>query len=182
MAVLLVLFGTSSFALAEKALVLYFSYTGNSKAIAEKIQAGIKNYEQVDLCRIETTEEYTKDIDELMPQAKKEANDKNFRPKLKKMSVDSAKYCAVIVVFPVWYGTAPKAVIAALEQMNLEGKKVCTVVTHGGGKGTSEEDVKAVCKGAHFGPCASIYCDYPANGKFNEGEIENFAKDFNGEK
>lgn len=118
-------------------------------------------------------------MDKLMPQAEKEAADKDFRPLLEKMDIDESQYQTIIAVFPTWYSTAPKAVIAALERMNLKGKKVCTVVTHGGGPGTSEEDVKAACKGAEFGYCTDVYCDYPANGKFNEEAIKEFVDHFN---
>ena len=175
----MLLAGTSNIALAEKVLIVYFSYTGNSKAIAKKIKDGIKSSEGVDLYRVKTKEKYTKDIDKLMPQAKKEAENKDFRPALKKKDVDESKYQKIIAVFPAWYSTAPKAMIAALEGMDLKGKEVCTVVTHGGGPGTSEEDAKAACKGAKFGNCTDIYCDYPANGKFNEEAIKEFIDHFN---
>lgn len=52
--VAMLLVTTSNIALAEKVLIVYFSYTGNSKAIAEKIKDGIKSSGGVDLYRIRT--------------------------------------------------------------------------------------------------------------------------------
>ena len=49
------------------------------------------------------------------------------------------------------------AVFSQLERLDFTGKKVIAVMTHeGSGMGSSERDLKKICKGASFGKSIAI--------------------------
>ena len=63
----------------KKILIAYFSFSGNTKAIAEKIQTQIGG----DTFRIETKIQYPADYDETAYGIAKEQHEKGIKPELK---------------------------------------------------------------------------------------------------
>ena len=59
----------------SKILVAYYSYSGNTKIVAEQIQKGTDG----DIFEIQPVESYPKDYQEVVDQAKKEINN-NYTP------------------------------------------------------------------------------------------------------
>lgn len=159
----------------KKVLMAYFSYTENTEKIVKKVAQELTDCD-VDLKKIEPVEKYTDDRDKLRDQAKEEAENDNFRPKLKDGNFDVSPYDLVIVGTPTWWYKAPKVVIAFLEKQKLTGKKVCLLITHGGGSGTCQEDIKTACKGAKFGSFVEVYCDFSVNEKVDNEEVKNWIK------
>lgn len=155
----------------KKVAIVYFSHTGNTKIIAEKVQEALENEYEVDIFRIEAEDDYPEYGDELRDKAKKEADDDNFRPNLKELKFDAQKYDAVLVGSPVWWYKTTKAVDTFLEKQNFAGKIVCFFITHAGGPGDSPEDMQNICKGAIFGPNVDIYCNSPGNGEVDCSKV-----------
>lgn len=57
-------------------------------------------------------------------------------------------YDNIIVIYPIWWGTVPKAVEIFLKEIDWTGSKVRLVVTHGGsGAGACPRDMAAMLKG-----------------------------------
>lgn len=64
---------------------------------------------------------------------------------------DIDKYDRVILVFPLWWGTVPKAVEGFLSMEDLSGKDVFLILTHGGGKaGSVPRDLPPMLKGGRL--------------------------------
>ena len=86
----------------KKALIVYFSHTGNTKLIAERAQKELAaaNY-QVDLKRIEPTKPYPEYGDNLRNLALKESEDENCRPKFKAINAEVQSYDLILVGTPV---------------------------------------------------------------------------------
>ena len=82
----------------KKALVAYFSFSGNTKLIAEKIQAKTG----ADIFRIETVKPYPADYDETAYGIAKEQHDKGIKPELKDNG-DVSNYDTVFVGTPAWW-------------------------------------------------------------------------------
>lgn len=159
----------------KKVLIVYFSYTGNTEKIANEAANALGDFYKVDIHRIETFNEYPKDRSELRDQAKREANDYEFRPELKTVNIGDIKsYDLIIIGTPTWWYKAPKAVLTFLEGQDLSAKKVCFFVTHAGGPGVCLDDMHKACKGANFGPEVTIYCSFPVNGEFNKKAVEDW--------
>ena len=113
-----------------KTLVSFFSATGATKRLAEKIAETL----DADIFEIEPVRKYTND-DLKWPSRNNrsciEMKDKNFRPLVLKKLKDTEKYDTVFLGFPVWYYTAPTIVNTFIEENNLEGKNTYVFVTSG---------------------------------------------------
>ena len=127
-------------------LIAYFSYSGNTKTVAEAIQKEVGG----DLFEIKTEGEYPKEYRQMTLQAQREIRE-NYRPKLTSMIDDMAKYGIVFLGSPNWWGTITPQVSSFLQAYDLRGKKVIPFITHGGGgKQNTVSDMKAQCKGCVF--------------------------------
>lgn len=112
----------------QKILVAYYSYSGNTRAVAQQIAQHIG----ADLFEINTVEKYPSAYGELTNQAKQEIN-AGFKPALSAQVENMAQYDVVFIGSPNWWGTIAPAVSSFIAQYNWEGKKVAGFFTHGGG-------------------------------------------------
>ena len=111
-------------------LIAYFSASGVTKNIAEKI-AKENDY---DIFEIQPEETYTpEDLDWTDKNSRStiEMNDKKFRPPIKE-SVDVSDYDIVAIGFPVWWYTAPTIINTFIESVDLTGKTIKAFCTSGG--------------------------------------------------
>ena len=126
-----------------KILIAYYSYSGNTKEVAEAIQKEIGG----DLFEIKAEGTYPDEYRPMTEQAKKEI-DAGFRPKLTTSVADMAQYDIVFIGSPNWWGTITPQVSSFLESYDLSGKMVIPFVTHGGGgQQNTIADLTAQCKG-----------------------------------
>ena len=110
-------------------LIAYFSASGVTKSISEKIAAE-NGY---DLFEIEPEVIYTpEDLDWTNKESRStvEMNDKSFRPAIKK-TPDVSCYDIVAVGFPVWWYTAPSIINTFIESTDLTGKTIKVFCTSG---------------------------------------------------
>lgn len=108
-------------------LVVYFSYSGHTRTIANQI------HEQVggDIFEIKTANPYTSDYNAVVDQAKQEQAE-NARPKLSGHVEDMNKYNTVFIGYPIWWYDMPMPVYSFLEEYNFSGKTIIPFCTHGG--------------------------------------------------
>ncbi|MBV4417965.1 NAD(P)H-dependent oxidoreductase [Clostridium tyrobutyricum] len=125
----------------EKKLIVYYSYTNNTKKVAEKIQKATG----LDICRIETVKPYTGDYNSVVDQGKQEV-DSGHKPAIKPLSVNLEDYDTIILGIPVWWYTYAPAVATFLFEYDLSGKTIVPFVTNGGWIGHTIKDIKKVCK------------------------------------
>ena len=104
-----------------KTLVAYFSWSGNTIAIAEKITKKVHG----DLYRIEREPPYSTDYNTCAYTEAKEEADKHLRPAIKLPLPDLSQYDAVIIAFPIWWYTMPAPVMTFLESdPDWQGRKL----------------------------------------------------------
>lgn len=111
-------------------LVTYFSASGVTKGIAEKI-AGENDW---DIFEIVPEEIYTpEDLDWTNKKSRStiEMNDKSFRPPISG-TTDVSGYDTVVIGFPVWWYTAPTIINTFIESVDLSGKAIKAFCTSGG--------------------------------------------------
>lgn len=111
----------------KKVLVAYYSYSGNTKAVAKKIQSVIGG----DLFEISPAKEYPKDYNTVVEQAKIEKQD-DIRPELTDKG-NVTDYDIIFVGTPVWWYTMASPVKTFLASNNFKGKIVVPFCTQGGG-------------------------------------------------
>lgn len=133
----------------EKILVVYFSKTGNTRAVAEHIQARVRG----DLFQVAPKQPYPENYSEATEVAKRELEN-NARPELAETISANAmrEYDVVFVGYPTWWGTLPMALFTFLEQHDFAGKTVVPFCTHGGsGLSRGPGDIAKVCSDATVG-------------------------------
>lgn len=125
---------------------------GNTAVAAEFIQQATGG----DIFEIDTVNPYPEDYTACINQAKSELRSK-ARPEIKKYLDSIEKYDAIFVGYPNWWGTMPMCMFTFLEHYDFEGKTVIPFCTNeGSGMGSSEKDLKKVCRGADLKPGLSI--------------------------
>lgn len=138
----------------NKTLVVYFSPTGNTAAVARIIAATVKG----DLFEIKPAEPYTAaDLDWNNAQSRSslEMKDAASRPAIQGKVANMAEYKTIFLGFPIWWYTAPHIILAFLESYDFSGKVIIPFVTSGSsGLGKTEEVLQQVCPGAQWLPGA----------------------------
>lgn len=115
-----------TFQATSNLLIAYFSKTNTTETVANTI----KNYVDADLFKIERKEAYPESYTPTTEEAKKEKED-NTRPELLKYLSDEviAGYDTIFLGFPIWWHTAPMAVLSFLNYYDLSGKTIITFAT-----------------------------------------------------
>ena len=124
-----------------KVLVIYYSLTGRTKDIAEKIAAKTG----ADLFEIKTKEQYPGGA-KLYSVSKKEIKNKQY-PAVEAFP-DVTAYDVVFIGAPVWWFTMAPPVFTVLKQVDFQGKKVVPFSTQGSIIGAFFEDLAAAAKNA----------------------------------
>jgi flavodoxin len=112
---------------SAKALVSYFTRTGNTRVIASQIRRALGT----DLFEIEPVEPYPEDYEATVTQAQNE-RDTGYEPPLKATLPNMGSYEVVFLGFPIWGMTAPPVIRSFLSAHDLSGKTVVPFITHGG--------------------------------------------------
>ncbi|CDN48790.1 flavodoxin [Neorhizobium galegae] len=110
-----------------RALVAYFSRSGNTRVIAGQIGRA----RSADVFEIEPAEPYPADYDETVRQAKRET-ETDYEPPLRGSVRDIGSYDVVFLGFPIWGMTAPPVIRSFLSAHDLSGRTIVPFVTHGG--------------------------------------------------
>ena len=111
-----------------KMLVLYYSQTSNTKAVAQEIATKLN----ADLEEIVPVTLYDGDFQATIERGKKELDEGAF-PEIQPLKVDVAKYDVVFLGYPIWFGTYAPPIFTFLNQVDLSGKKVVPFCTLGSG-------------------------------------------------
>ncbi len=114
----------------KKALVAYFSATGNTAKLAKCLSEAI----QADLFEIKPDKIYTEaDLNwhDKKSRSSVEMNDINSRPKIADTLGNMGNYDTVFVGFPIWWYTAPRIINTFLESYDFSGKTVIPFATSG---------------------------------------------------
>lgn len=123
-------------------LVVYFSATGTTKGVAEKIAA----VTDADMYEIVPAEPYSSadlDWNDDNSRTTTEMNDKNARPEIGSGDVSLEGYSRVYIGYPIWWGDAPRIMSTFVEKYDFEGKTVIPFCTSGGsGIGMSGDNLK----------------------------------------
>lgn len=157
----------------KKILIAYFSWSGNTKHIAEEIQNRVGG----DMFRIETATPYPNDYNETAYGVAKKQHDENIFPELKSKG-DVSNYDVIFVGTPAWWYTMAPAVKTFLKENNFEGKTIVPFTTHGGGGGYHiPDDMAKLATGADV-----VKNQLVVYGKGNSGtskEIDNWLNSLN---
>lgn len=152
----------------KKALVVYFSYTGNTRALAEQVHRSVGG----DIFELRPSMPYSTDYKTVESQGKKEV-ETGYHPPLAAKVENLASYDVIFVGTPIWWYTISPPVATFLAESELAGKTIVPFVTHGGyGAGHSMEDIKKLA------PSSTVLGELSLRGSgiYAEREIEDWMK------
>ena len=133
---------------APKVLVLYYSQTATTKAVAEEIATRLN----ADLEEITPEVPYGGSYMETI-QRSREERESGQLPAVLPLKADLAAYDVVFLGYPIWFGTYALPVGSLLAQADFAGKKVVPFCTFGsGGLDSSVRDLKEHCPDAEILP------------------------------
>ena len=129
-------------------MVVYFSATGSTKAVAGYIAETLG----ADTFEIVPAKPYTsEDLDwtDKHSRSTLEMKDPNSRPEVSSHVDNMDQYDTVFVGFPIWWYVAPTIINTFLEAYDFSGKTVIPFATSGGsGMGKTNEKLAPSCTGA----------------------------------
>ena len=132
----------------SKILVAYFSATGTTKGVAEKIAevTGGELYEIVPAVPY-TADDLNYHSDSSRTSAEDE--DPSARPQIEGWIADMGSFDVVYLGYPIWFGKAPKIIYTFLESYDFSGKTIVPFCTSGSSKiGSSAENLHTLAGGA----------------------------------
>ena len=109
-------------------LVVYFSATGTTRGVAEKI-ASVTG---ADLYEIKAAQEYTaEDLDwnDSDSRTTHEQNDPSVRPEIGSDPVSLEGYSTIYIGFPIWWGEEPRIMDTFVESYDFDGKTMIPFCT-----------------------------------------------------
>ena len=116
---------------STKSLVVYFSATGTTKGVAEKIAA----LEGADLYEIKAAQEYTDadlDWNDSDSRTTQEQNDSSVRPEIGSDKLTLDGYTTIFIGYPIWWGEEPRIMDTFVESYDFDGITMIPFCTSGG--------------------------------------------------
>lgn len=121
-------------------LIVYFSYTGNTRNIASRIKEKLT----CDILEIKTEVPYSEDYNKVVnDEQNSEAS--NYLPKIQKIDIDLSKYDEIILGTPVWWYRPVPAIRTFLTENDLTGKTIKPFATNAGWLGRTFQEIKKLC-------------------------------------
>ena len=111
-------------------LVAYFSATGTTKGVAERIASVTGG----DLYEILAAEPYTEadlNYNDNSSRSTSEQNDKSVRPEIGSDDISLEGYTTIYLGFPIWWGEEPRILDTFVEKYNFDGITVIPFCTSG---------------------------------------------------
>ena len=115
---------------ASHILVVYFSATGTTKGVAEKLAEGLS----ADLYEIVPEDPYTDadlNYNDRKSRTSIETDDPTCRPAIAGELPDLTGYDTVLIGYPIWWGDVPRIVSNFVEHVDLSDKTMAVFFTSG---------------------------------------------------
>ena len=153
----------------KKVLVLYYSQTSNTKAIAQELAAKLG----ADTEEIVPVQAYDGDFNATIARCMKEKED-SIMPELNPIKANLSQYDVIFLGYPVWFGTMAPPMQAFVASTDLSGKKIVPFCSFGsGGLDSSVRDLKEEQPNAEILPGYGVRA---ARVKAVPAEVDQFLK------
>ena len=147
----------SNAAEAAKAIVIYFSHTGENYSVGviqegntAKVAKEIARQTGAAIWEIKEAEPYPVKYNDCIARAKKELQSK-ARPAFQGTAPDLAGIDTIYIGYPNWWGDAPMVVYTFLEKAKIDGKTILPFCTHeGSGLGSTARNLARAFPKAKF--------------------------------
>ena len=113
---------------APKTLVLYYSLTSNTKAVAEEMA----NRLGADIEEIVCVNPYDTNFQACIQRCMQE-REQGVNPDIQPVKADLSQYDVIFLGYPIWFGTYAPPITTYLNNVDLSGKKIVPFCTFGSG-------------------------------------------------
>lgn len=137
-----------------KKIVIYYSYTGNTKRIANYIKEKLS----CDILELTPSIPFSKDYDEVVAEYQNNSID-NKEVAINDININLDKYDEIIIGTPVWWYTMCPVITTFLKQYNLSNKKVFIYATNAGWLGHTFKDFIKLNPNSSLNNCINIVFD-----------------------
>lgn len=154
-------------------IIIYYSYTGHTKMIANMIQKSLG----CDILELKPKIPYSTDYQTVVDEEEIAGNN-NFR-EIEPIGIDLSKYDEIILGFPVWWYIPASPVRTFLKEYDLSGKTIIPYATNAGWLGQSFNEITKLCSKSQIKNELNVVfdTDYKKNKlKTSEEEIANWIK------
>lgn len=152
-----------------KVLIAYFSWGGNTRGVAEEIQAQTG----ADLFEITCVEPYSNDYNTVLEEAQRDQNIQ-ARPEFAGHVENMDEYDIVMIGYPNWWASIPMPIASFLEEYDFSGKLILPFCSHGGGRfGQSLTAIAKLAPDAELGEGLSVHY---SGGSELPGDVEEWLK------
>lgn len=149
-----------------RSLVVYFSQSGTTEAVAHLLQAKTG----ADLYKIEAAVPYDDDFQKIVDAYLQEMK-QGITREIVPVTFDVADYDTLYIGFPVWCGNAAGPMETFLRNVDLQGKTIIPFCTFGSGGNTSIDQLKQLQPQANYTDWYGVRADRLAKA---DAELDNF--------
>ena len=156
-----------------KTLIVYYSYTGNTKKIAN----AIKNNLNCDILEVTPKIPFSNDYDEVIAEYQNNSiEDKSIE--IIDIGIDLKEYDKIINGSPVWWYTICPVITTILKKYDLSGKKIYPFATNAGWLGKTFKDIEKLCPNSEVKKGMNIVFEsYTDNLVTSKQEIDKWIKE-----
>ena len=127
-----------------KSLIVYYSFSGNTRKVAEVLKEVLSKKGEVNIFRLEAEDESNNFFIQCIRAFIKK------RARIKQAPQDTAGYDLICIGTPVWAFNFTPALRTFFSEVKLTGKKIALFCCSGGGKGKTLEKMKEELAGNTF--------------------------------
>lgn len=153
----------------SKILVAYFSYTGNTRKIANLIKDKIN----CDILELKPVNAYSTDYQTVVDEEQR-LEGANHMPEIQDINVDLDSYDTVVIGTPVWWYREAPVVRTFLNKYDLSGKNIYLFATNAGWLGKTFIELQKECKGNIISTQNIVFESYSDKLVTNDAEINNW--------
>lgn len=153
----------------SKILVVYFSYTGNTRKIANLIKEKLS----CDILELKPVTSYSTDYQTVVDEEQR-LEGANHMPEIQDINIDLESYDTVVIGTPVWWYREAPVVRTFLNKYDLSGKNIYLFATNAGWLGKTFIELQKECKGNIISTQNIVFESYSDKLVINDVDINNW--------
>lgn len=155
---------------SNKILIAYFSWSGNTRGVAEEINKQIG----ADVFEISPKKPYSNNYNTVLMEAQDDQHHQR-RPELTNKVSNFDEYDTILLGYPNWWASIPMPIATFLEEYDFSGKTIIPFCSHGGGRfGQSITAISKLAPNSKIGKGLSIHY---SGGSSLSSDVHNWLKE-----